>query len=170
MCRARGTWLALSPCRTVAMLLPFPAFCLRFLLAPKRHHAPIPPSFPLPLSVSSGCPTRHLAASVTPLSLSERGLCGFPSGVVVALVFPVFPERFLLVLPLAAFVFLNSGVFFLCLLFLSTIILLLLQASTPPLPPSAIVIKCHWLTSQSQSLLTSRPAFVAAVGAVNQLK
>lgn len=160
--------VALSHCRHVVA---FSGILFTIFASTQATPRPDPPVLPpSSLSLSSGCPTRHLAASVTPLSLSERGLCGFPSGVVVALVFPVFPERFLLVLPLAAFVFLNSGVFFLCLLFLSTIILHLLQASTPPLPPSAIVIKCHWLTSQSQSLLTSRPAFVAAVGAVNQLK
>lgn len=58
MCRARGTWLA----RPVAILLPFPAFCLRFLLAPKRH--------PSPHSLTAS--TGHLAASVTPLSELER--------------------------------------------------------------------------------------------------
>lgn len=71
MCRARGTWLA----RPVAMLLPFPAFCLRFLLAPKRHHArprPAPCSLPCPAPYPAPCSTGHLAASVTPLSELER--------------------------------------------------------------------------------------------------
>lgn len=150
--------------RPVAMLLPFPAFCLRFLLAPKRHHAPA-----IPQSLSLQCPTRHLAASVTPLSLSERGLCGFPSGVVVvgsgSSGFPCFPWTIFTCFAVGCFCFSQLWRFF-----PPSPLSPVLQAPTPPSPPSAIVIKCHWLTSLSLSPLTSRPAFVAAVGAVNQLK